>query len=48
MGQGLAYDSRRFDGARPHVPPALRTLHEQVAKDFGAALSSLLRTVADV
>ena len=48
MGQAAAYDFPSRQRIDPQHLRRLRTLHEGLARDFGAALSALLRTAADV
>jgi flagellar motor switch protein FliM len=48
MGQGTVHDMSTPEGMSPPQMRPLWTLHEKLARDFGAALSSLLRTAVDV
>jgi flagellar motor switch protein FliM len=48
MGQGTVYDLQSRQRADPRHLRRLRALNEGLARAFGAALSSLLRTPADV
>jgi flagellar motor switch protein FliM len=48
MGQGPAYDFSSPECLGPRQLQWLRTLHEGLARDFGVALSALLRTPVDV
>ena len=48
MGHETLYDSPSRQQVGPPQMRRLRTLHEGLARDFGAALSGLLRTAIDV
>jgi len=48
MGQGTAYDTPNRQPVGPQHLRRLRALNEGLARDFGAALSALLRTPVDV
>jgi flagellar motor switch protein FliM len=48
MGQGTVFDFQNQQRVGPQQMRRLRTLHEELSRDFGTALSTLLRTPVDV